>query len=710
MALLTPGDPEQVFQVEGNIGRGSYGSVYNAVRRADGRQVAVKLLNVGETKASREALHREIEALERCSSPFIVSFEGAYIEPEQRVLWIAMERCYCSCLDAMHARGSPLSEDEIRRVSASVLSALEYLHYTLGFVHRDVKASNVLLTREGACKLCDLGVAAELGPGGKRATVIGTPLWMSPELIQEGAYDEKTDIWSLGITLIELAEEHPPHWQINPPVRALFLIPAAPAPRLAEPGKWSSEFIAFAHGCLDKDASTRASARSLRSAPFITKRGAPGQAVLLGLVAAYQRRESERAAATPLRPTPPPSGRQGRGGGEATAGTELLGGGGTLEAQLAPRPARAHAPLAGAGGTLGTLVLSDTLSIQLPAAPAHARAAAATAADARPANGTLLVAHSPHAAEAEAPRAAPAPGGTLVGQGAQGAAGARGAVLLGFPLKPAPAPAPRQQQPPPAQQSQSPQRPQQDIFADAVSDVDGLGAQASFAEWLAELASAGGDHFSAARELVRLLTEEAQLATHWLVGTDVGALVGALTHANEPLVQGALLAELERAARDEGGCAALVEASAHQAIIGIVFSPFEPQYAHVRKLAIEILALMAGSDGGHAALSAQQLFDPLCALARVLNLCDSPIDRAHAHQVVELVCTLLRGQQARTPRTGKSDAALALRRMRGTSHDLVATLKAELPQAEVQRLISSIEKVLQPLERSPNVRSFFSFG
>lgn len=167
--LITPGDPEQVFRVESNIGRGSYGSVYNAVRHSDQRPVAVKLLNIGETKASRDALDHEIEALKMCSSPFIVAFEGAYLEREQRILWIAMERCFCSCLDAMQTRAAPLSEGEIRMICASALSALEYLHDKLRFVHRDVKASNLLLTRDGRCKLCDLGVAAELGPGGARA-------------------------------------------------------------------------------------------------------------------------------------------------------------------------------------------------------------------------------------------------------------------------------------------------------------------------------------------------------------------------------------------------------------------------------------------------------------------------------------------------------------------------------------------------------------
>ena len=140
-------------------------------------------------------------------------------------LWIAMEYCLCSAQGVMRLQQAPLSEPEIAAVLTEALRGLQYLHTERQIIHRDVKAGNILLTDKGEVKLADFGVSAQMtGTLSKRNTVIGTPMWMSPEMIEAGSYDQR-DLWSLGITAIELAEMNPPHHDVNPPVRVLFLIP-----------------------------------------------------------------------------------------------------------------------------------------------------------------------------------------------------------------------------------------------------------------------------------------------------------------------------------------------------------------------------------------------------------------------------------------------------------------------------------------------------
>jgi len=564
-----------------------------------------------------------------------------------------------------------------------------------------VKGSNILLTGDGACKLCDLGVAAELGPGGKRGTVIGTPLWMSPELITEGEYDEKTDIWSLGITVLELAEQHPPHWLKNPPVRALFLIPHDPSPRLAEPSKWSADLVQFVELSLKKDPKARASARLLRSSAFVNKpvpQAADGSSALMPLVRGVQQRDRERDAAVPPRP-------KVLGGVDATVGTlklaRQLGDAGSQRAGTVGPTDAAGRTLARPGafgsfgqGTLGTMLLSNEISITLP--PVMCRQTESS--NGGTLNGTLLVARSPRPQPEEgggvsATMRSDYGCGTLVSAsgattGAQHTAGPRRVVLLGFPTKP---------------------RASQIEAADA-SAQDGLPLesdrrsehtlQGSFTQWMSELASATGDHVSAAIELGSLLIRKPDLVSQWMHGSEVKAVSDALVNANEPIVQGALMAELERTARDEGGRKKLVEAGAHNAVLGIVFTPFVPQYQYVRTSAVSLLALLAESDEGQEALSSHQNFDSLCALARVLNEGESEGDRMHARLVIEMVFKLFDGQQTRTPTPSSQAATRALDRMRNSSTELLRTLALQSSSDDVQQLIASLEKVLKPIERS----------
>ena len=184
-----------------------------------------------------------------------------------------MEFCGAgSVLDIMKLRGHywnmprgevrTLLEDEIATVLSDTLKGLEYLHLRKK-IHRDIKAGNILLNMEGHAKLADFGVAGQLTDTmAKRNTVIGTPFWMAPEVIQEIGYDCVADIWSLGITAIEMAEGKAPYGEIHP-MRAIFMIPSKPPPSFSQPDKWSPAFIDFVSRCLVKQPDARATASEL---------------------------------------------------------------------------------------------------------------------------------------------------------------------------------------------------------------------------------------------------------------------------------------------------------------------------------------------------------------------------------------------------------------------------------------------------------------
>jgi serine/threonine protein kinase len=183
-----------------------------------------------------------------------------------------------SVSDIMKLTRSFMKEPEIAAVCKATLNGLQYLHERRK-IHRDIKAGNILLNLKGEAKLADFGVAGQLSDTvAKRNTVIGTPFWMAPEIIQEVGYGVEADIWSLGITCIEMAEGKPPYYNIHP-MRAIFIIPTRPPPTLENPNKFSKEFNAFIAHCLTKNPAQRPSASDLLKNPFI--QAAPGNNVLI---------------------------------------------------------------------------------------------------------------------------------------------------------------------------------------------------------------------------------------------------------------------------------------------------------------------------------------------------------------------------------------------------------------------------------------------
>ncbi|KAJ3336602.1 Serine/threonine-protein kinase 4 [Gonapodya sp. JEL0774] len=272
-------NPNDVFDIISKLGEGSYGAVYKALHRRSGSLVALKIVPLDEGDLA--SISKEIDLVRDTRSPYLVRFYGSLVNGGN--LYIVMECCVAgSILDSMVLRKRTLGEQQIACVCKFVLQGLEYLH-SLRKIHRDIKAGNILLNARGEAKLADFGVAAQLTDAVvKRNTVIGTPYWMAPEVIQEVGYGTSADIWSLGITVIEMAEGRPPHHNIHP-MRAIFMIPTKPPPKFENESRYSTNMRDFLAQSLVKDPAKRPSASQLLQHPFV--RDAPNVAVMSELVA-----------------------------------------------------------------------------------------------------------------------------------------------------------------------------------------------------------------------------------------------------------------------------------------------------------------------------------------------------------------------------------------------------------------------------------------
>uniref|UniRef100_A0AC34Q9J3 Non-specific serine/threonine protein kinase n=1 Tax=Panagrolaimus sp. JU765 TaxID=591449 RepID=A0AC34Q9J3_9BILA len=243
--------PDDVFQIVSKLGEGSYGSVHKAIHKSTGTTLAVKKVPLD---TDLQEIIKEITIMQQCDS---------------------------SVSDIMRLRRKTLNELEMGAIIRDTLLGLSYLH-SLKKIHRDIKAGNILLNLQGHAKLADFGVAGQLTDTiVKRNTVIGTPFWISPEVIQEIGYDTKADIWSLGITAIEMAEGRPPHADMHP-MRAIFIIPTESPPALKHPNEWSQSFNDFISLCLVKKPEERTPADELLKHDFILT--APGPEVVKEMI------------------------------------------------------------------------------------------------------------------------------------------------------------------------------------------------------------------------------------------------------------------------------------------------------------------------------------------------------------------------------------------------------------------------------------------
>jgi protein-serine/threonine kinase len=274
--------PLDSYNKQKKIGQGASGSVYVAriregatspmarrVMQENGprAQVAIKQMDL-RNQPRKELIVNEIIVMKDSKHPNIVNFLDAFLQEEQSELWVVMEFMEGGALTDIIDNNPSISEDQIATICFETCKGLEYLH-NLNIIHRDIKSDNVLLDGRGNVKITDFGFSAKLTEQrSKRATMVGTPYWMAPEVVKQKEYGNKVDIWSLGIMAIEMIESEPPYLN-EEPLKALYLIATNGTPRLKKPDKLSKELKAFLSVCLCVDVKSRASAGELISHDFL---------------------------------------------------------------------------------------------------------------------------------------------------------------------------------------------------------------------------------------------------------------------------------------------------------------------------------------------------------------------------------------------------------------------------------------------------------
>ncbi|XP_061413078.1 myosin-IIIb-like isoform X3 [Lethenteron reissneri] len=273
-------DPSDTWELVETIGKGTYGKVYKATSRKDGSKAAVKTLDPVNQDIDEE-IEAEYSILTSLPEhPNIVRFFGMYYQKDGvngDQLWIVLELCnggsVTDLVKGQLKRGERMDVMLIAYILRGALLGLNHLH-SHNIIHRDIKGNNILLTTDGGIRLVDFGVSAQVSKTRvERNTAVGTPFWMAPEVIAceqqlDYMYDRRCDVWSMGITAIELGDGDPPLYELHP-MRALFKIPRNPPPTLKQPELWPPLFNEFIAQCLVKDFERRATVSQLLEDPFI---------------------------------------------------------------------------------------------------------------------------------------------------------------------------------------------------------------------------------------------------------------------------------------------------------------------------------------------------------------------------------------------------------------------------------------------------------
>ncbi|KAI9365268.1 kinase-like domain-containing protein [Pilaira anomala] len=259
-------NPLLIYSDMVKIGQGASGGVYIAYREGNPRPVAIKQMNV-EKQPKKELIINEIMVMKQSQHPNIVNYIESYLWNGD--LWVVMEYMEGGSLTDV-VTCNMIMEGQIAAICKQVLEGLKHLHAN-GVIHRDIKSDNVLLSMQGDIKLTDFGFCAQLHePLSKRTTLVGTPYWMAPEVVTRKEYDQKVDIWSLGILAIEMIEGEPPYLNENP-LRALYLIANNGTPDLQNPESLSDIFKDFLLLCLQVEPAFRPTAAELLRHPFLRK-------------------------------------------------------------------------------------------------------------------------------------------------------------------------------------------------------------------------------------------------------------------------------------------------------------------------------------------------------------------------------------------------------------------------------------------------------
>jgi len=269
-------DVVSTFTLYEEIGEGSFGTVYRGKHNPTGYEIAIKIVDMNADNF--DSLKSEINTLRRCRHPNIVSYFGSCSVGDS--IWILMDNHKLgSVRDIIEKRIKPMKERQVAYICGEVLKGLDYLH-NQNIVHKDIKSAHILMTENGEIRLGGFRVSQKLLTSASLKNIAGTPYWMAPE-ISSTKYTTKVDIWSLGITAIEMAEGKPPYAELNH-ARAMHLIRQNSPPTLVNRTNWSPDFVSFVESCLIKDPQARPTAEDLLKHPFI--QNARGWQVMKNLI------------------------------------------------------------------------------------------------------------------------------------------------------------------------------------------------------------------------------------------------------------------------------------------------------------------------------------------------------------------------------------------------------------------------------------------
>ncbi|KAI8054194.1 kinase-like domain-containing protein [Gilbertella persicaria] len=269
-SVVSKGDPNECYKKIKRVGQGASGSVYVANSLATNTKVAVKQMDLAH-QPRKELIVNEILVLKEYQHPNIVNFLDAFLVGNAD-LWVVMEFMEGGALTDVIDNNSKMTEQQISTVCLETVAGLHHLH-SQNIIHRDIKSDNILLNAQGHVKISDFGFCAKLtDQKRKRATMVGTPYWMAPEVVKQKEYGAKVDIWSLGIMAIEMIENEPPYLD-EEPLKALYLIATNGTPTLKHPERLSSELKSFLAVCLCVDVRSRANSMELMNHEFLKKAG-----------------------------------------------------------------------------------------------------------------------------------------------------------------------------------------------------------------------------------------------------------------------------------------------------------------------------------------------------------------------------------------------------------------------------------------------------